>query len=141
MKCPVHAVEMQDKSGDGISYKECPECGGIWMRHRALRTLAEGDSMVSALSLPREHEISGFMSIDSDDNDVVNCPLDGAKYYERKFASVRIDICPQCDGIWLDPGELEKIKDYLAETTPAETIVEKVSRFLSRFREEDGRDV
>jgi len=25
---------------------------------------------------------------------------------------VQVDVCPECKGIWLDPGELNKILDY-----------------------------
>jgi Zn-finger nucleic acid-binding protein len=25
---------------------------------------------------------------------------------------VHVDVCPECKGIWLDPGELNKILDY-----------------------------
>jgi Zn-finger nucleic acid-binding protein len=28
---------------------------------------------------------------------------------EREQGDVIIDICPQCRGVWLDPGELEKL--------------------------------
>jgi Zn-finger nucleic acid-binding protein len=32
---------------------------------------------------------------------------------------VEIDYCPQCRGIWLDRGELEKIIDRSANLSPA----------------------
>ena len=28
---------------------------------------------------------------------------------EREQGNVIVDICPQCRGVWLDPGELEKL--------------------------------
>jgi hypothetical protein len=37
----------------------------------------------------------------------MRCPKDGAELKERLFHSVKIDGCPQCNGVWLDPGELE----------------------------------
>ena len=31
------------------------------------------------------------------------------KLVEEAFRDLRIDRCPTCKGVWLDPGELEKI--------------------------------
>jgi hypothetical protein len=33
--------------------------------------------------------------------------------------SVEIDYCPQCRGVWLDRGELDKILDRVAAGAPA----------------------
>ena len=38
---------------------------------------------------------------------LMNCPKDGSDLKERDFHHVKIDVCPQCKGVWLDPGELE----------------------------------
>ena len=35
------------------------------------------------------------------------CPRDGSAMVAKASGSVTIDQCPQCDGIWLDKGELE----------------------------------
>jgi hypothetical protein len=34
------------------------------------------------------------------------CPT---KLVEESFQSIRIDRCPTCKGVWLDPGEIEQI--------------------------------
>ncbi|QDW33506.1 hypothetical protein FFE93_010770 [Yersinia sp. KBS0713] len=36
---------------------------------------------------------------------------------ERK--SIEIDYCPNCRGVWLDRGELDKIIEKSVESTPA----------------------
>ena len=38
---------------------------------------------------------------------LMKCPKDGADLSEREFHHVKIDVCTQCKGVWLDPGELE----------------------------------
>ena len=35
------------------------------------------------------------------------CPRDGAALVAKVTGHVTIDQCPQCEGIWLDKGELE----------------------------------
>jgi uncharacterized protein len=37
------------------------------------------------------------------------CPTDGASLVEIDRSGVMIDVCPECKGVWLDRGELEKI--------------------------------
>jgi Zn-finger nucleic acid-binding protein len=39
----------------------------------------------------------------------VNCPVDGATLVMSERQGVEIDYCPQCRGVWLDRGELDKI--------------------------------
>ncbi len=35
------------------------------------------------------------------------CPRDGSTLVSRESNHVTIDQCPECEGIWLDKGELE----------------------------------
>jgi uncharacterized protein len=37
------------------------------------------------------------------------CPIDGAELKIAERQGIEIDYCPQCRGIWLDRGELDKI--------------------------------
>jgi Zn-finger nucleic acid-binding protein len=39
----------------------------------------------------------------------MRCPSCGSRLVEVERASVLIDACPSCRGIWLDRGELDKI--------------------------------
>lgn len=39
----------------------------------------------------------------------MKCPIDGAELVMTDRAGVEIDYCPQCRGVWLDRGELDKI--------------------------------
>ena len=39
----------------------------------------------------------------------LRCPNDGARLVELERSEVLIDACPQCRGVWLDRGELDKI--------------------------------
>lgn len=37
------------------------------------------------------------------------CPVDGSDLQVMDRDGVEVDQCPQCRGVWLDRGELEKI--------------------------------
>lgn len=44
----------------------------------------------------------------------MQCPIDGTQLVLAERAGVEIDYCPQCRGVWLDRGELDKIIDRSA---------------------------
>ena len=53
----------------------------------------------------------------------MNCPVCNVelKIYVRQ--NIEVDYCPQCRGVWLDRGELDKIIEAsLAETPPAANV-------------------
>lgn len=39
----------------------------------------------------------------------MNCPTDGTTLLMSERQGIEIDYCPQCRGVWLDRGELDKI--------------------------------
>jgi Zn-finger nucleic acid-binding protein len=39
----------------------------------------------------------------------MQCPIDGSQLVMTERSGVEIDYCPQCRGVWLDRGELDKI--------------------------------
>jgi Zn-finger nucleic acid-binding protein len=44
----------------------------------------------------------------------MKCPNDGAVLTMTERSGVEIDYCPECRGVWLDRGELDKILDRAA---------------------------
>ena len=43
------------------------------------------------------------------------CPIDGTPLVEMVKNGVTIDVCPECKGVWLDRGELEKLINVALE--------------------------
>lgn len=41
----------------------------------------------------------------------MKCPADGTNLVMSDRQGVEIDYCPECRGVWLDRGELDKIID------------------------------
>jgi uncharacterized protein len=39
----------------------------------------------------------------------MKCPIDGTELVMSDRNGIEIDYCPQCRGVWLDRGELDKI--------------------------------
>jgi Zn-finger nucleic acid-binding protein len=40
-----------------------------------------------------------------------SCPVDGAVLLKEHSNEIIIDRCPECNGVWLDAGEIEAIKE------------------------------
>ena len=48
----------------------------------------------------------------------MKCPIDGATLVISDRNGVEIDHCPECRGVWLDRGELDKIIDRSVGEAP-----------------------
>lgn len=44
------------------------------------------------------------------------CPVDGSTLVMSERSGIEIDYCPQCRGVWLDRGELDKIIERNADS-------------------------
>lgn len=44
----------------------------------------------------------------------MKCPTDGSVLVMSERSGIEIDYCPDCRGVWLDRGELDKIIDRAA---------------------------
>ena len=50
----------------------------------------------------------------------MTCPVDGGTLVMAERHSVEIDYCPECRGVWLDRGELDRIVENAApKASPA----------------------
>jgi uncharacterized protein len=51
----------------------------------------------------------------------MKCPQDGSALMMSERSGVEIDYCPECRGVWLDRGELDKILERSErEVTPSQ---------------------
>ncbi|KAB7616179.1 hypothetical protein F9L33_05360 [Amylibacter sp. SFDW26] len=48
----------------------------------------------------------------------MKCPVDNETLVITTRGDVEIDYCPQCRGVWLDRGELDKIIERSAQPIP-----------------------
>jgi Zn-finger nucleic acid-binding protein len=49
----------------------------------------------------------------------MKCPTDNATLVMSERNGIEIDYCPDCRGVWLDRGELDKIIDRASAEAPA----------------------
>lgn len=66
----------------------------------------------------------------------MKCPVDSTVLTISERSGIEIDYCPQCRGVWLDRGELDKIIDRSSATsTPQQSRYEEHSNKHSGYRE------
>jgi hypothetical protein len=63
----------------------------------------------------------------------MRCPIDDTELKMTDRQGVEIDYCPQCRGVWLDRGELDKIIERAAAMLPPTGRTED-------YRDRDGDD-
>jgi len=90
-------------------------CGGLWFDEWTLRKVDQPDQSAgeSLLNIPQN------ASVKVDQSQRRKCPRDSVVMM-RHFWSVKRDVvvdeCPQCEGMFLDPGELTGIRaDYKSD--------------------------
>ena len=50
----------------------------------------------------------------------MNCPVCDAKLRAVEKMGVEVDVCPDCKGVWLDRGELDKLVEMAANDGPVQ---------------------
>ena len=50
------------------------------------------------------------------------CPIDGQRLDKEIVLSVIADRCPACHGVWLDGGELERLRGAIAAGITSELV-------------------
>ena len=70
----------------------------------------------------------------------MRCPNDGARLVEVERTDVVIDACPECRGVWLDRGELDKIlakERALSAADPDQDFFDEVEGRRGKERGDD----
>lgn len=71
----------------------------------------------------------------------MKCPVDNATLVMSDRQGIEIDYCPECRGVWLDRGELDKIVERSAgpqQATSSHRPVEHDNRYDdSRHRDDN----
>jgi len=100
--CPRDGCALSEARIVRIMGEVCPYCNGTWLPAGALATLQK-----AATDLPPEEGL-----LHAEDPHGIKCPHCGVVMKTRWFSDKRgvlLDVCPQCEGIWLDTAELRGI--------------------------------
>lgn len=134
MQCPSDQTEMIRQELEGVQIEECPKCKGIWFDKDGLKEAkdtAEPDLDWMDFDIWK-HEDQFKLDLRG-----LHCPKDGHNLVTFRYGEtqVEIDFCTQCQGIWLDRGEFEKIIAALDAEADSKSAAEYISTSLSEAKE------
>ncbi len=104
-ECHKCWVEMKKEEietfGPNIIIDVCPKCKGIWLDKGELGKLLKDKELTNYLT---KH-------IGTKSRSPMICPRCGNIMDIEKAEEIEVDVCLTCKGVWLDEGELEKLKE------------------------------
>ena len=131
MNCPRTGKPMEEIEIGGVKVDVSTGCGGIFFDNFELKKFDEpfeapGEQLIAASQKYSDESV--------DTSPRINCPHHPDCVMMRHSFSVKqaveIDECPQCGGIWLDPGELGKVRALFpseeAKSRAADEMFEKM---------------
>src|SRR5690348_10863983 len=113
MNCPACGRPLIPRKVGDVTVDGCDGgCGGIWFDHYELRKLDERTESAGEALL----DVRRDPSVQVDPNKLYTCPHDTddvvmMRHFWSVKRAVTIDECPECGGVFLDAGELGKIRD------------------------------
>lgn len=123
MDCPKCRAAMETvEFGTDITVRRCTGCSGLFCQMQTLQQLR--DEWLADAVLDQGSVTEGASRNDMQD---IACPACGAAMThirDREQAHITLDSCPDCDGVFLDAGELTDMKSV--------TLMDHVRRLLTR---------
>jgi uncharacterized protein len=103
MQCPkCHDIDLlrAKSQSTGVLVDHCPQCRGMWCDRGELERML--DVIVDRLNVRPDARPS-----------IRKCPrcLQRLRVISYRGTHVTVDACPECAGIWLDRGELQRIRE------------------------------
>jgi PAS domain S-box-containing protein len=105
LQCPRCWVMLNKEEvkllGPKVIIDVCPKCQGIWFDNEELEKVL-GTRKLDSLLTKRTG---------TESRSKLKCPRCGVLMDLEYAEDVEIDVCPSCHGVWLDYGELERLKE------------------------------
>jgi Zn-finger nucleic acid-binding protein len=110
-KCPKCAQPTLQafKTSEDVEVDFCSKCKGIWLEKGETAEYVEGETDIPDLAIVRQ-------TARKTEHDCPDCKT--VKLQEMKFSpkyELLIDWCEKCQGIWLDPAEINTLENISAD--------------------------
>ena len=131
--CPackkVHLKAHQDPA-TGLEIDVCSKCWGLWFDANELSEFFKSGHLKRRFFLEEDAQPSQFVGFTISTR-ARKCPRCHKPMTEKLFADVSIDICQECQGLWLDDGELQRIvKQYKKGAKGAPTVIGELDKAM-----------
>jgi len=102
--CPRDESAMAREPRDAllrtVQVDVCPKCEGLFLDKGEVKSLT-GHANLHKL-------LTKYLGFDTDS--ALHCPECGNRMDGEDVAGTRLDVCIKCYGVWLDPGEIDKLR-------------------------------
>lgn len=105
LQCPACRIPMRVVELPGFQADECRLCDGVWLDDQ------EPEKLVCLAGMP-QHLLEPIAFDDSErkiPEGQRQCPRCATRMRVFDHKTVRVDVCPDCRGMWLDRWELQKL--------------------------------
>lgn len=107
-KCRKIALRPSQDSSTGLEIDSCPECQGLWFDSGELRKFFSSPALQQRFFL--EDHVEPLQTVGYTISTRARaCPRCRVAMRENLVGDINVDRCEQCNGIWLDHGELKRI--------------------------------
>ena len=109
--CPRCKVSLEVKRKDDIEIDCCPQCSGLWLDRGEFDILTAESNVYREEKLTREYSRPPL----SEDTTYIPCARCGKLMVKKNYARISGVITDECGrhGVWLDSGEIEKIRQFI----------------------------
>ncbi|MGI5842688.1 MAG: zf-TFIIB domain-containing protein [Candidatus Xenobium sp.] len=140
VRCPACrniAMTPEVDSTSGLEIDTCPECGGTWFDSEELSRFLEGGTLKQAFLQVADVEPLQSVGFTLTTR-ARGCPRCRIRMEERMFSDVTLDICPRCQGLFFDDGELRRVLAKYEKGEGGDALVrEQLDRGYGRHRGAD----
>ncbi|MBQ8887530.1 MAG: zf-TFIIB domain-containing protein [Candidatus Gastranaerophilales bacterium] len=111
-------------------------CGGIYFDNREYKKFDEGNEDISPLIEAYKNKTFNEIS-DSEERVCPKCNSKMVKHYSSSKYEIQIDDCYSCGGIFLDYGELKRIRsEYLEEQHRTTDVLQQLDDNIGSYLRE-----
>ncbi len=145
MKCPNCDAELENRLLKGKIYHNCPSCEGFWFDRDELARFKKDKDW---FKIDYRHKGASGKINTSDKK----CPRDFSSLKTVNYEpgpgetkeNIKVEICPVCEGLWLDAGEvyrihkheegfIEKLRETVEnELTALDVFISKIGPYLPK---------
>ena len=138
MKCPNNGDELVRETYEAnVEIDRCASCRGIWLDAKELeriQDISQRDYSAEIKQLPNLVDQAYAMAL-AKSKPTISCPNCGDdQSMERRehggCSQILIDVCPKCQGVWLDDGEISALEIFF-ERAEADTEEIRTGFFAS----------
>jgi Zn-finger nucleic acid-binding protein len=115
MNCPACDNKLTPLAAGKVTVDACEGgCGGVWFDNFELKKLTDSDQIDAAALL--RFDRNELIVVDHEKRRrCPKCDIIMMRHFFSDRREVEVDACPNCGGVWLDPGELTQIRHETRE--------------------------